>query len=319
MPITACIKGTILETKFKNKISEGISEYQAISQILVESYNSLNDKLNSIKENINLQKQSLIASSPNAGEKLKQFDLELEEVRNREYPIPQTFEEEVKITNLKSSTINVENTSGFNGDFNYLTTEFVSDFYIKMLKEREKNSEIYKNFYSNFDVNEKGIYLKNDDSITMSQIKEYAEEDLKQYSIISKQMPLLIEQEIQESTKQVRRDNIINNPQKLNRYNGQFHKLNENNIILQNSEEEFVKVGGEIYEAIDSYNNLVLYSRLESNVGEYYNLNNEAPKTNIKIEEYVYLSNSPEKFISDKKYLSKKDKEKINQENFDCN
>lgn len=348
----------------------------------------------------------------------------------------------------------------FTGNYEYLTTEFVSDFYIEMLKEREKNSEIYKNFYSNFDVNENGIYLKNDDNITMSQINEYLSnsvdvklenkekdlldefddevigkktvkgyelnfkngsrafgtiedstatitqinapkqgdtytvvrgqntyynvfnelkklgvtsvkvrlqsadsraaikkmvgknilinpreyagisvdeyptlfdinlekltdkpsifENLKQYSIISKQMPLLAEQEIKSETKQVRRDAILNSPQNLEKYQGQYHKLNDNNLILKNSGEEFIKVGGNIFEAVDTDGNLTLYSRLNTVVGEYNTFNNEAPKTDVKIEDYSYLNTQPEKFLTEKKYLSKSAKEKINRESFDC-
>ena len=76
---------------------------------------------------------------------------------------------DITTTNEKEA---VKTNANFTGNYEYLTTEFVSDFYIEMLKEREKNSEIYKNFYSNFDINENGIYLKNEDNITMSQVRE---------------------------------------------------------------------------------------------------------------------------------------------------
>jgi hypothetical protein len=69
---------------------------------------------------------------------------------------------------------------------------------------------------------------------------------------------------------------------------------------------------------MDTEGNLTLYSRLNNNVGEYYNLNNKAPKTNVKVEEYIYLETQPNKFISEKYYLSKAEKKKINQENFNC-
>jgi len=232
--------------------------------------------------------------------------------------ILETTEEETNDIRFLKKVTPTKNNANFTGNFEYLTTDFVSDFYIEMLKEREKDSEIYKNFYSNFDINENGIYLKNDDSITMSQIKEYADENLKQYSIISKQMPLLVEQEIQSETKQVRRDAILNNPQNLEKYQGQFHKLNDNTIITKNANDEFIKVEGNIFEAIDSDGNLTLYSRLNNIVGEYYNFNNEAPKSSVKIEDYSYLNTQPDSFMSEKKYLSKSAKEKINKENFDC-
>lgn len=219
---------------------------------------------------------------------------------------------------FKKSFKQTKNNANFTGNFEYLTTDFVSDFYIKILKEREKNSEIYKNFYSNFDVNEKGIFLVNDDPITMAQIKEYIDENLKQYSILSKQLPLLIEQEIQSETKQARRDAILNSPQNLEKYQGQFHKINDNNIILKNSEEEFIKVEGNIFEAVDTDGNLSLFSRLNSVVDNYYVFNNKEPKTDVKIEEYLYLNTQPEKFLTEKNYLSKSAKEKINEEFFDC-
>jgi len=233
--------------------------------------------------------------------------------------IPVLFEQ--KLINFYNKILPkqaTKNNANFTGNFEYLTTDFVSDFYINILKEREKNSEIYKNFYTNFDINENGIYLKNDDSITVSQIKEYADENLKQYSIISKQIPLLVEQDVQSETKQVRRDAILNSPQNIEKYQGQFHKLNDNTLITKNANDEFIKVEGNIFEAIDSDGNLTLYSRLNNIVGEYYNFNNEAPKTDIKIEDYSYLNTQPDSFISEKKYLSKSAKEKINQENFDC-
>lgn len=131
-------------------------------------------------------------------------------------------------------------------------------------------------------------------------------------------MPLLTEQEIQSETKQVRRDAILNSPQNLEKYQGQYHKLNDNSLILKNSGEEFIKVGGNIFEAVDTDGNLTLYSRLNSMVGEYYTFENEAPKTNVKIEDYSYLNTQPEKFLNEKSYLSKSAKEKINRENFDC-
>lgn len=423
MPIVDCIKGTDLEKKFENKIAKGISDYQAIREVLIESYTSLGERLNSLKDRVGIEKKNIKVEYVDVESIIKQFDKEISDVNNSQYLVNQPtykeienqeiriqnkqlerkipiftkkdlesnkkaqeskrafenysdillplsanyqdllvlmdyisngevldklpynlIEEDYSVTELdirnliskyeraldrlevvdsnlrKLSTNKTENISNFTGNFEYLSTDFVSDFYIDILKEREKNSEIYKNFYSNFDVNEKGIYLKNNDPITLSQVKEYADENLKQYSIISKQLPLLIEQETHYNTKQSRRDNIINNPQNINKYQGQFHKINDNNVIVKNSEDEFIKVYGEIYEAIDTEGNLTLYSRLDKkNDSEYYSLNNKAPKTDVKIEDYSYLNTQPEKFLTEKKYLSKSAKEKIKEEDFNCN
>lgn len=200
----------------------------------------------------------------------------------------------------------------FSGDSQYLTGEYVSDFYIEGLKEKAKNSVKWRNFYSNFSVNEKGIYLINDDSLTLDNIKLYADENLKQYSLLSTQMPNLIQETILE-TKNTRRDNAINNPNSIKEAKGQVYRITDNEAILKNSEQEFVKIQGNIYESVDTDGNLSLFVKLEKNNAEYNRFNNEAPQTEIKLQDYTYLDSNLEDFSKE----NKKDK-KIIEEKFDC-
>jgi len=148
----------------------------------------------------------------------------------------------------------------FTGDYTYLTEEFPSDFYIKQLKD----------------------------------------ENLRQYSLISKQMPdLQVDTEMNEST----RDLVVNNPQTLEDYKNDLFRIDENNLILKNNTEEFVKVNGEIYESVAKQGNLNHFVKLETPTSDYYAVEVKAPQTNLKLSDYSYLNESPEKFKRIKDFL----------------
>lgn len=207
----------------------------------------------------------------------------------------------------------------FTGNANYLTGEFVSDFYIAGLKEKNKGSKLWKNYYSNFAINENGLYLENDNPISISNVKLYADENLKQYSLLSRQMPNLAEQEetvIQ--TKTNRRDAAVNNPQTVKKFDGQLYNIDDNTLILKNSVEEFINVKGDIFENVENDGNLSMYSKLDKNNSNYNVFDVKEPQTELQLSEYSYLNTQPEKFTSTKNYTSREEKEKIKQEKFDC-
>jgi hypothetical protein len=217
-------------------------------------------------------------------------------------------EEATNILRGSKGTSKQSSAKQFTGDYAYLTEEFPSDFYIKQLKEKQKNSTKYRNFYSNFEVNEKGINILNTDAISMQQIEIYADENLRQYSLISKQMPdLQVDTEINEST----RDLVVNNPQTLEDYKNDLFRIDENNLILKNNTEEFVKVNGEIYESVAKQGNLNHFVKLETPTSDYYAVEVKAPQTNLKLSDYSYLNESPEKFKSVKDFLKGENPEEL--------
>lgn len=205
-------------------------------------------------------------------------------------------------------------TKQFTGNYNYLTEDFVSDFYIEQLKEKQKNSAKYRNFYSNFEVNEKGINLLNTDDITMQQIEIYADDNLRQYSLLSKQMPNLQVDDVNEN----QRDLIVNNPQTLEDYKKDLFRINDNTIILKDNTETFVKVNGEIYENVETDSNLSVFAKIEIPISDYYQYNIKQPKTNIKLSDYNYLATQEELFTSPKKYLKQEEKNQIKENDFNC-
>ena len=143
----------------------------------------------------------------------------------------------------------------------------------------------------------------------MQQIEIYANENLRQYSLISKQMPNLSTNTSSQLTSV--RDTAINNPQTVKNFDGQIFKLNDNEVILKNNTEEFIKIGSEIYESIGKKGNLNHFIKLEKSA-EYNKVNTKRPKSNLDISDYSYLEDKPESFMSVKKYL------KGDIEGFDC-
>ena len=194
----------------------------------------------------------------------------------------------------------VNQTSNFIGNYQYLTEEFPSDFYSKFLAEKKLNSKLFRNFYSNFEINEKGINLINKSETALRNIKIYADENLKQYSLISKQLPDLAEPTDNISNPRVE---AVNNPQKVKESKENLYKLNENEIIIKNETEDFVKVNNEIYESVAKQGNLNHFVKLETSNSDYYAVNVEAPQTNLKLSDYNYLNET----INSEKFKTKKD------------
>ena len=190
--------------------------------------------------------------------------------------------------------------SNFTGNYNYLTEEFPSDFYSKFLAEKKKASKLFRNFYSNFEINEKGINLINKSETALRNIRIYADENLKQYSLISRQMPDLIEAEQSITNPRVE---AINNPQKIKESKENLYKLNDQEVIIKNEIEDFVKIGNDIYESVAKQGNLNHYVKLENTNSNYYAVEVKAPQTKLKLSDYSYLNENPEKFKTIKDFL----------------
>ena len=307
MPIANCIKGTNIEKKVNNKIKAGISEYQAVREVLIEEYNNLSDRLNSLRQDVGLPSQELGIEDVDVEAIQEQFDTQVKVASSIEYVLPQEpIETVVEVADevyIKKEKTSVKNSVNFTGNYKYLTTDFVSDFWAKALKEKLKNSNKWKNFYSNFDINEKGIYLLNDDALTLQKINLYADENLKNYSIISKQLPNLSEEKEVLDSKQVRRDSDY-----AKDFKGNLHRLSDDEIILKNNTEEFIKVGKRKFESIQTIGNLSLFKALDVNTNSnYYAVNTKQPTTKTDLNKSSYLEDRPEQFIKVSKYLSQQE------------
>ena len=195
-----------------------------------------------------------------------------------------------------------QDTSNFTGNYEYLTEDFPADFYKEMLAEKKKDSVKYNNYYVHFGIDEKGIYLNEVDSNTLENIKDFADENMKQYSVISKRIPNIADQtEEVFSTEQTRRDEAINNPNSVEKFTGEYVKTASDNVIAKNTQKEFIKVENEIYELWDDLGNLSMYTKVASNNSPYFAVNTKKTGTNEDLNSYTHLLTTPEKFINYKK------------------
>ena len=188
-------------------------------------------------------------------------------------------------------------TSSFSGDYKYLTEKFPTDFHTKIIEEKAKDSLAYREFYSNFGVNKKGVYLKNDN---LTNIDIYADENLRQYSLLSNQLPDLTIDTL--PTQRSERDDLYNNPQNKEAYKGQYSVISNQEVIVKNTSEEFLKIDGDIYEFLEKRGNLSLFSKLGKNNSSYNVVGIEKPDTNTNLEVFAYLETKPEAFIKLKTY-----------------
>jgi protein-tyrosine-phosphatase len=193
-------------------------------------------------------------------------------------------------------------------DIEYLKGDFVADF----------NAEILKNptheFYNKFEVNEKGISLKYDDPISISQIEAYISDGVKlgkelvDYSVISKLMPNFK----QETAFEDLRLNAVNNKNSLKIPTTQIAKVDENTIIAKNETADFINYKNEVYELTNKEKNDSVYKKLSLKEDlNYY-------QTEIQSQDYVDQVKVTQPNLENYNYIKKLYKSAELEDNFDC-
>lgn len=161
------------------------------------------------------------------------------------------------------------NTS-FEGDSQYLSTDFISDFYKDYLKEKEKNSTLYNKVFRHFNFNDKGVTLRNKDPYTLEVIKINTEDPrfdkFKEYTKIHKDfVNLNMYPSVEELDSETREDlKAINNPTTIDEVSG-VYKIEGNTIIVKNGEgQRYIKpsTSKNVYKKIDYIGDLNIYQRI---------------------------------------------------------
>ena len=215
----------------------------------------------------------------------------------------------------------------FDGNEEYLKTDFISDFYAEYLQEKIKNSEKYREFYSNFSINEGGIVLVNDDAITVEKIKDYLAEknikqskDLENYSLLTDQIPNLktAERINSDYTRDFYRAKYSNNPMTLNKVEGDYKFLSNTTTLKNNSIDNFIRVKDRLFELVDTKGGNSFYEEIPVNSSEYKIFSIPQPVLSVNIDNYGAERLEGVQAVNTEKYYSKKEEEKINEESFDC-
>jgi GNAT superfamily N-acetyltransferase len=195
----------------------------------------------------------------------------------------------------------------------YLTGEFIADFNIEKLKNKDSD------FYSKFEVNEKGIILKYDDLISLSEIQAYIQDGVKlgdeiaEYSLISKQMYKLKTTEDILDNRFNQRIDAVNNFYEVSEPSGQFTRLNSEVLVSKNTTDQFLRVGEDLFEQQSIEGNMSIYGKIDKNSNLIYNELN--PKA---VPEYTKQIISNVKNLEKYNDVKKKWKEADLDDNFSC-
>lgn len=207
-------------------------------------------------------------------------------------------------------------------NYTYLTEEYPSDFYVEYLKEKQKNSEAFKNLYSKFDVNEKGIVLLSNDPLTLATIEPYITFELAQYNLVSRNLNIPIKQteDVEVSEMQFNRENAINNPDSVPKVKGDFSIISSTTIAVRNEVENFVQTPNGVYEFDYQIGDVAFYNILPK-PNPYYNSYGQhkiKTESNVDVRGLGSMELRPESFIKAKNYYNMKELEQINQQFFEC-
>lgn len=215
--------------------------------------------------------------------------------------------------------------SNFTGDAKYLTGEFVADFNKASIKAEQGVGKAYEEFYSNFEISEKGIVLKNTDEITMETVRDYIKggtlgrvgENLVQYSILSKESGLDIigEAESKIKTDEFYRDFYVNNPEQAPKVSTYTNV--DTGVIAAKGAPKFIMTSKGLFEAVSELGNVGFYAKLPSS-SKYNQINVEQPELTIDVSRYSHLQSIPKSTVRVSNKLTKAEEQRINNEQFNC-
>lgn len=207
-----------------------------------------------------------------------------------------------------------------------ISEDFLVDFQKERLAHKQKNSPQWNNFYRFFKIDSRGLTLTNNDSITLNKINSWIEgiktniaKGLRQFSVISTQLPNLNSLEESIIDNNTMRSVAINYPSAIQKLATESFRVDENTLIAKNATERFSKLdNNNLFEAVETKGNLTLYVKLPQN-NTYYNVYKvKQPTTTKQLQDYTYLETTADKWVTPKNTLSKEQREEIKQQNFNC-
>ena len=209
------------------------------------------------------------------------------------------------------------------GNQQYLKTDFISDFNKKMLKEKVKDSVEYKEFYSNFEINELGITLVNQDPISISKIDKYIEDnrDLSDYLKLHKQGFDLSPEVTQDPMRDdlFLRNYYTNFPTEVKPFKGSYTVLSKGTILAE-TKESFIRTSEGLFELVVGTGNKGVYGRLNTQDGLFkvYNTSLNPPTLDIDISEISALDTNPMTEVEVNNLYSEEEKNQIDNEYDNC-
>ncbi|AGO47571.1 structural protein [Cellulophaga phage phi4:1] len=188
----------------------------------------------------------------------------------------------------------------------YLMTEFIADFNKESIKEKRKGSKKFDRFYKNFEINEKGIELINNDPVSLKLMESYMDDNIKNYLSITDQLETVLYDDI--VTRDLKRRYNLEYPKSLPIFDKNYTKVNVDTISSKESLDFIRLADNSVFENTETIGDTNFYSRVESL---------EAPQLNLDPKDYEHLQNSESK-TTFKNFYSKAVEEEIDKE-LKCN
>lgn len=208
------------------------------------------------------------------------FDLNLNKVREERGKVPNLQESDLEAYNqylIYSDYFNVETSTLPNlNKLKFVTNKknpkFARDFYITRLQEKQKNSELYKQVYSNFEISDGIVSLKKVSDNTIEKIKyvldlNNTESDLFNYAVQQKQGNL--DRLIEGATDVNMLENVnpevvyYNYPELADNIESIYQK--QGDYILTTNKQEFIKEASELYKKVEESSFGNVYQKIPTN------------------------------------------------------
>lgn len=213
------------------------------------------------------------------------------------------------------------NFNEFNGNSEYLTSDFLIDFNKEMLKQKFEDTPLYNDLLSYFYIDLEGIKsVRNDVAFTESVNFTFKDSTLgnsiKNYSILSKNPNIsrIFVAEYSVPTTQSTRDTYVNNPELVDVFEEEYY-VNDEVLVTKHYDKDFLKVNGEdslLFEKIDTKVGLGVYKPLPSISGNVFNLVNVSIDSSYKTNILTSRDNTlDESFVSSNNIASRVELQEI--------
>jgi hypothetical protein len=210
---------------------------------------------------------------------------------NEEVSLYQVAFEHSPLSNTKTDNRDKPMLSDIKTNPDYLKTEFVSDFYQYMLEEKFKDSLIWRETLSKFQINDKDIVLV--DSIENVDDLKYAKE-LKDYFRLKKDSN--VKYLVPSRQSGIEEDILhLNNLENMSEYTGKDYSYDSGYVITAPNTQKYIKFRGKLYEKALQNDESHLYAEVlnpPSNL--YYNVASEIKYDKTVAKRILALYNKAE-------------------------
>ena len=214
----------------------------------------------------------------------------------------------------------------FEGSPEYYSTQYLADFQAEKLKGRDNNTEEYRTILSKFRVTPKGLELINNDEITKKELRMalefYPNKDLKAHAAISRNkdlkdlfLPMGLSPRTGQSLPQ-RRTYYKNNKKVVPMFKGDYKVVDGTTISTKEGGQDFIRIKGDLFEKSGENSVASFYDKIPTYSGDFYVLDDSKAPSAQDMSKEVYQGTSTKVKISN--LYTKKEEEKINNQNFNC-